>query len=90
MDELFETMTLIQTGKIQEFPIVVFGMEYWKDLRAMLNKMVTEKTIDESDLDLILFTDSVEDATGHIERITNQKFGLVRKKIKPSWLFGER
>lgn len=90
MDELFETMTLVQTGKIREFPIVVFGMEYWKDLREMLLKMVKEQTIDASDLDLILFTDSVEDASKHIERITSQKFGLVRKRVKPSWIFGER
>ncbi|MDH4057572.1 MAG: TIGR00730 family Rossman fold protein [Cyclobacteriaceae bacterium] len=90
MDELFETMTLIQTGKIQQFPIVVFGLDYWKDLRDMLDKMVKEKTIGEHDLDLILFTDSVEEASSHIDRITRQRFGLVSKKVKPSWLFGER
>lgn len=90
MDELFETLTLIQTGKIQEFPMVVFGTSYWKDLREMLDKMVHEKTISPGDLDLILFTDSVEEATRHIERITLQRFGLVKKRLKPSWVFGER
>lgn len=90
MDELFETLTLIQTGKIQEFPMVVFGTSYWRDLREMLDRMVEEKTISPEDLNLILFTDSVEEATKHIERITQQRFGLVRKKLKPSWLFGER
>ncbi len=89
MDELFETMTLIQTGKIKEFPIVVFGKDYWKDLSDMLNRMVAEKTIDKADLDLILFTDSVVEASLHIDRIARQRFGLVRKPIKPSWLFGE-
>lgn len=89
MDELFETMTLIQTGKIKEFPIVVFGLDYWKALRNMLEVMVIEKTISESDLDLILFTDSVDEAAKHIERITRVKFGLVKKQRKPSWLFGE-
>ncbi|MEZ4972357.1 MAG: TIGR00730 family Rossman fold protein [Cyclobacteriaceae bacterium] len=90
MDELFETLTLIQTGKIQEFPMVVFGTSYWKDLREMLDRMVEEKTISPEDLNLILFTDSVDEATKHIERITQTRFGLVRKKLKPSWVFGER
>ena len=90
MDELVETMTLIQTGKIKEFPIVVFGTTFWKSLREMLNIMVAEKTISENDLDLILFTDSVEEAARHIERITKQRFGLVKRMSKPSWLFGER
>ena len=90
MDELFETMTLIQTGKIKEFPIVVFGTDYWHELRDMLVVMAREKTISEGDLDLILFTDSVDEAASHIEKITRQKFGLVRKPLKPSWIFGER
>lgn len=90
MDELFETMTLIQTGKIKEFPIVVFGLDYWKELHHMLEVMVKEKTISENDLDLILFTDSVEEATKHIESITRVKFGLVKKQRKPTWVFGER
>ena len=52
--------------------------------------MVRESTISEQDLDLILFTDSVEEATHHIERITQQRFGLVKRPLKPSWIFGER
>lgn len=90
MDELFETLTLIQTGKIKEFPIVVFGNEYWRYLREMLDVMVAEKTISAGDLDLILFTDSVEEATKHIENVTRQRFGLVKRPKKPAWLFGER
>ncbi len=90
MDELFETMTLIQTGKIKEFPIVVFGTDYWKSLREMLVVMVEQGTISPTDLNLILFTDSVQEATDHIERITKQRFGLVKKRVKPTWLFGER
>ncbi|MBX2943893.1 MAG: TIGR00730 family Rossman fold protein [Cyclobacteriaceae bacterium] len=89
LDELFETLTLIQTGKIKEFPVVVFGKEYWKPLMEMLRMMVQQKTISEADLNLILFTDSVEEASAHIESITGQKFGLVRKPIQPFWLFGE-
>lgn len=90
LDELFETLTLIQTGKIKEFPVVVFGKDYWKPLMEMLHSMVQQKTISEADLNLILFTDSVEEASAYIEKITGQKFGLVRKPIKPFWLFGER
>jgi uncharacterized protein (TIGR00730 family) len=90
MDELFETLTLIQTGKIKEFPIVVFGSQYWQPLRDMLSVMVAEKTISEGDLHLILFTDSVEEATRHIDRMSKQRFGLVKRVAKPTWLFGER
>ena len=90
LDELFETLTLVQTGKIKEFPIVVFGKDYWKSLQDMLHAMVEEKTISKADLHLILFTDSVEEAAAHIERVTGKKFGLVKKPKKASWLLGER
>src|SRR5438046_8158320 len=66
LDELFEAITLIQTGKIKNFPVVVMGTEYWRDLLKMLEKMAGEGMIDRSDLDLIFATDSVEEAIAHI------------------------
>ena len=79
MDELFEAATLIQTGKIEGFPVVVFGREYWKPLFDLLHEMVRVGTIAPGDLDLLLMTDSVDDAMAHIERHAIERFGLVRR-----------
>ncbi len=90
MDELFETLTLIQTGKIKGFPLVLFGKKYWSHLTAQLDHMVKEKTVSPEDLDLFLVTDSTDEAIAYIERETIKKFGLKRVMLKPSWVFGEK
>ena len=90
LDELFEALTLIQTGKIQSFPIVVMGTEYWKELTDLLAKMARLGTIAAADLELIFVTDSVEAALQHIRSKTIEPFGLkqvVRRSLP--WL-GER
>jgi uncharacterized protein (TIGR00730 family) len=66
MDELFEALTLIQTHKIENFPVVLMGIEYYRPLMAVLVKMVAAGTISNTDLDLLLLTDSVEEAVAHI------------------------
>ncbi len=66
MDELFETLTLIQTGKIKkDLPIVLFGTEYWSKIFD-LSAMAEFGTISAKDLDLLYQTDSVEDAYGYL------------------------
>jgi uncharacterized protein (TIGR00730 family) len=91
MDELFEATTLIQTGKIEGFPVVVFGREYWKPLFDLLQGMVRAGTVGAGDLDLLLMTDSVDDAMAHIEEHAIERFGLVRRKLpKRSRMLGER
>jgi uncharacterized protein (TIGR00730 family) len=90
IDELAEALTLIQTHKINNFPIVVMGTDYWRDLLQMFKKMAEEGMINRSDLDLIFATDSVEDAITHIREKAITPFGLklvVRRNL--SWL-GER
>ncbi len=90
LDELFEAMTLIQTKKIQEFPVIIFGTEYHKDLIEHIEKMKKTNTISEEDLKLFLITDSIEEAISHI-RDCIKKFGLSHEKIKPvRWLFERR
>jgi uncharacterized protein (TIGR00730 family) len=91
MDELFETLTLIQTAKIKGFPVVIMGKDYWENLLKMLDVMVEEKTISPEDLNLFLVTDSIEDAVLHIEKNAIKPFGLKQKiaQIKPQWWFGE-
>ena len=91
MDELFEAVTLIQTKKIDGFPVVLMGVEYWKPMVVFLREMVETGTIGREDLDLFLFTDSVDEAMAHIEKHAIEKFGLVRRKIpRMSPMLGEK
>lgn len=67
MDELFESLTLIQTGKIKDFPVVLFGTEYFGGLVDWLRKTVAaEGKIAPEDLDLLLVTDDPAKARDHI------------------------
>ena len=62
MDELFESLTLIQTGKIKNFPVILFGSSYWKGLLDwMRTTMLSEGKISPADLDLLMVTDSPEE-----------------------------
>ena len=80
MDEFFEAAVLIQTGKIESFPVILFSKDYWRPLVAFLEEMVGAGTIDREDLDLLLFTDSVDEAMNHIQKHAIESFGLVRRK----------
>ncbi|MEY1661768.1 TIGR00730 family Rossman fold protein [Isoalcanivorax beigongshangi] len=63
LDELFEALTLVQTGKIKPFPIVLFGSDYWSGLIDWLrDRMLAEGCISPGDLDLMQVTDSVDEA----------------------------
>jgi uncharacterized protein (TIGR00730 family) len=67
MDELFEALTLIQTGKVRNFPIILFGTKYWSGLIDWIKgTMLTEKKISADDLKLLVVTDSVDEACKHI------------------------
>ena len=79
LDELFEALTLIQTGKIREFPVVLVGTAFWEPLREMLGHLAREGTISVEDLDQILITDSVEELAAHIKRHAIKPFGLRRR-----------
>jgi hypothetical protein len=91
LDELSEALTLIQTRKILEFPIVLMGRDYWAPFLDMVRTMVDEGTVSPGDLDLMLVTDSVADAMTHLELHAVQRFGLKRRKVPRAsrWL-GER
>jgi uncharacterized protein (TIGR00730 family) len=92
LDELFEALTLIQTGKIKNFPIVIMGTDYWKELLVFINKMAQRGMIADADLRLIYATDSIEQAVEHIRTKAIEPFGLKRiTRTRPHfpWL-GER
>lgn len=90
MDELFETLTLIQTRKIVNFPLVLMGTEYWAPVAEMMHRMADAGTIHVDDLRLLLWTDSVDEAAAHIQKYAVERFGLRRRRIAPASLLGER
>jgi uncharacterized protein (TIGR00730 family) len=72
MDELFEALTLIQTKKIRNFPVVLFGSQYWRGLLSWITSvMLNERNINEEDLGLIHLTDSPIDAVKFVTRTCN-------------------
>jgi uncharacterized protein (TIGR00730 family) len=89
MDEFFEAAELIQTKKIDSFPVILFAKDYWRPLVDFLNEMVEAGTIDRQDLDLLLFTDSVDEAMDHIQKHAIEHFGLRKTPRRPSRLLRE-
>ena len=92
LDELFEALTLVQTGKIKNFPVVIMGTDYWKELIDFMNKMAQRRMIAEADLSLIYATNSVDAAIAHIRTHAIEPFGLkriARARRSFPWL-GER
>lgn len=88
LDELFEALTLIQTGKIKNFPVVIFNKAFHLELLQYIEKMKAEATISPEDLDLLLVTDDIEEVVYYMKNNID-KFGLkYEKKFKPlKWLF---
>jgi uncharacterized protein (TIGR00730 family) len=89
LDELFEALTLIQTRKVADFPVVLLGAAYWRPVLDLLRHLARERTIDEQDLSLLLVTDSVSEALEHIRRHAIDRFGLRYRSIRPSPWLGE-
>ncbi|MCB9224118.1 MAG: TIGR00730 family Rossman fold protein [Crocinitomicaceae bacterium] len=90
MDELFEALTLIQTKKMDKFPVVVMGTEYYRELQEHLELLKKHQTIDPEDLNLMFATDSVEEAVEYISSVIHT-YGLkTKKRFKPFRILGER
>jgi uncharacterized protein (TIGR00730 family) len=91
LDEIFETATLIQTGKIRQFPLVLVGIDYWQPLiDFMRSRLIKEATIDPSDADRILVTDSAQEAVDSVTQIAMHRFGLTYgPRLKRRWFLWE-
>lgn len=75
-DELFEALTLIQTRKVRNFPVVLFGSEYWRGLLQWLRRtMLASGKISPEDLDLIVVTDSPAEAVDVVVECYEQQCG---------------
>jgi uncharacterized protein (TIGR00730 family) len=89
-DELFEALTLIQTGKISQFPIIVVGKQYWRDVAELMDKMVKAGTASPSDLELLYFTDSVDEVMDIIRSRVIKRFGFKVVPTRPRRILLER
>jgi len=89
MDEFFETITLIQTKTITQFPIVLFGKEYYKDLMETIEAMAKYGTIATEDMKLVLLTDDIDEAMNHIRSYITANY-KVRPRKRLWWLFEKR
>ncbi|UAY51486.1 LOG family protein [Ferruginibacter albus] len=89
MDEYFEAITLIQTKKISQFPVIVFDREFHAKLLEYIENMKMNGTISPDDYKLFLITDSIEDAIEYIKERSIKQFNLkTEKQYRPMrWLF---
>lgn len=92
MDEIFETATLIQTGKIREFPLVLLGVDYWRPLVDFMHqRLLAEGTVTQGDLDLILVTDSVDEVMEFVTERALNRFGFrYGRRVRPRGWFAEK
>ena len=88
IDELFEALTLIQTGKIERFPIVLLGAAYWQPVTDLLQDLAMTGAAARDDLRLVFVTDSVAEAMAYLEQNAIDRFSL--RAPQPHRWFGER
>ncbi|HUO58990.1 MAG TPA: TIGR00730 family Rossman fold protein [bacterium] len=91
-DEFFEIATLIQTGKVQNFPIVLMGKSYWAPLLGMFrDSMLKAGAIDQTDIDRILVSDSPREVADYVRRHVIKQFGLTYKPVaRPRFFLFEK
>ena len=91
LDELFEVATLIQTGKIRNFPVVLLGVAYWSPLIQFLQEsLLRNAAISAEDLTQILVTDSPSEAISFILKCATERFGLRYVRRRPRRILFER
>jgi uncharacterized protein (TIGR00730 family) len=90
MDEMFETLTLVQTGTIHNFPVVLIGKDYYQDLMNYLHFMEAQKTISTEDLKLVKLTDDIDEAMIHISKYITDNYQVKRKMRRRLWWLLEK
>jgi uncharacterized protein (TIGR00730 family) len=91
LDEIFETVVLIQTGKIQHFPVVLMGRDYWAPLLAFVREtLLSSRTISPEDPGILTVTDDPAEAVETILRTARSEFHLAWEAApRPSRILGE-
>ncbi len=87
MDELFETLTLVQTKVMHNFPVVLIGKNYFQALMDYLHFMEAQKTISPEDLKLVLLTDDVGEAMAHVNKYIASHYKITKRNKQFWWLF---
>lgn len=86
MDEFYEILTLIQTKSVTQFPVVLFGKDFYAPLMENIQFMAERGTISAEDMELVLLTDSVQEAMEHIARYIKTNYKIIPRR-KSTWLF---
>jgi len=90
MDELFEAATLVQTDKIQDFPIILMGSEYWAPLSAFIHeRMLVRGTIAPEDSNILYITDDPDEAATIVREFA-QRSGAFERQPRRLWFLAER
>jgi uncharacterized protein (TIGR00730 family) len=84
MDELFEALTLVQTGKVTSFPVILFGSSYWQGLLDWLRTtMLADQKINATDIDLMHVTDDADEVVAIIERAEHSRVHGLQPAVVP-------
>ena len=86
MDEFFETLTLVQTKTINNFPVVLYGKEFYAELWLAIQSMASRGTISQQDLQLGLLTDDIDEAINHIQKYVTANY-KIKKPTRQWWWF---
>ena len=91
LDEIFETATLIQTGKIHEFPLVLMGTDFWAPLLQFIRtRLLAEGTVGAADVERLVVTDSPAEAVARISEVAMTQFDLsYGPRLRRRWYLGE-
>lgn len=91
MDELFEVLTLIQTGKLQDFPVALMGRDFYAPGIEMIHQMVERQTINDLDRDKLIIGDDPKDVVNRVTEVAMKRFGLLycAQAQKRRWWLGE-
>lgn len=91
LDELFETVTLIQTGKVKNFPILLYGKDYWAPMLEQIGRMIQAGTLHREELEFLFVADSVTEATEMLQDKLVAMWKTAKgSKVGPQWWFLEK
>ena len=90
MDEFYEILTLVQTKTVANFPIVVFGTAFYKELREAMEDMAKKGTISPEDINLVLFTDDYDEAMEHIKSYIKNNYKVRKRFSRLPWYFEKK
>lgn len=90
LDELFEVATLVQTGKVSQFPIVLVGRSYWTPMVEFFHEsMVAEGAIHSRELDILHVADTVDEAWEHLAPGVQEAQAQLSQGLRRRWWLGE-